>query len=156
MTVLLIHTSRLCQDLAIFWHAYLLFVVDCTWTRYTSLPVFKDLCDILKKKIHFSYCDWIFPSFIDLNDDVVTFTKSQFSYLDLKVGNDPRLLDATILLSFRTKMHQGLLFYLYDDLNNFVQLEIKTGFRLVLSFNQFQTIRTLEVKIPGRRKMSES
>ena len=99
---------------------------------------------------------WTFPSFVDLNDDVVTFTKSQFSYLDLKVGNDPRLLDATILLSFRTKMHQGLLFYLYDDLNNFVQLEIKTGFRLVLSFNQFQTIRTLEVKIPGNQKMSES
>ncbi|KAJ8305373.1 hypothetical protein KUTeg_015918 [Tegillarca granosa] len=86
---------------------------------------------------------------ININEDTVTFKGTSTSYLEVDAPVDEHLLKSNIILSFRTFKPSALLLYMYDELNNFVQLEIKGGTRLVLSYNHFEKIISDSIEIGG-------
>ncbi|KAL5016977.1 hypothetical protein ScPMuIL_006566 [Solemya velum] len=100
-------------------------------------------CLCVNKWAHTGYnCEW------DINDDAVTFSGEPSSYLTLNATDNIGALDETIVLSFRTYQPEALLLYMYDELNNFLQLEVVDGNKLRIKYNQFNTIvpETLMIK----------
>ncbi|XP_076463197.1 axotactin-like isoform X3 [Babylonia areolata] len=78
----------------------------------------------------------------NLNVDAVTFSgDSPGSYLLYDLTREPQgSLDQTIVFSFRTFQRDALLLYAHDQFSNFLQLELRRGDTLVLTYNSFRTI----------------
>lgn len=77
---------------------------------------------------------------IDINTDAVTFLGGSVSHLHFVEAADEKLLDSTIVFSFRTFRRNCLLLYIHDHLNNFMQVELMEGRKIVAKFNRFNTI----------------
>lgn len=86
----------------------------------------------------------------DINDEAVSFNRSENSYLMTNLGTDFNLLESTILLSVRSTQHRALLFYLYDSYNNFMQLELQNANALKLSYNNFDEIKHGTLLVNGK------
>ncbi|XP_021379816.1 contactin-associated protein-like 2 isoform X2 [Mizuhopecten yessoensis] len=78
---------------------------------------------------------------ININEDAVSFNGSITSFLEVGTGEDLSMLESTIIVSFRTTIPPALLLYIYDHLNNFVQLEVTGVNQLRLSYNHFDVIK---------------
>ncbi|XP_060074031.1 axotactin-like isoform X2 [Ylistrum balloti] len=78
---------------------------------------------------------------ININEDAVSFNGSITSFLEIDNGDDLSMLESTIIVSFRTTNPRALLLYIYDHLNNFIQLEVTGPRRLRLSYNHFDVIK---------------
>ncbi|XP_033739181.1 uncharacterized protein LOC117326534 [Pecten maximus] len=78
---------------------------------------------------------------ININKDAVSFNGSITSFLEIDNGDDLSMLESTIIVSFRTTSPRALLLYIYDHLNNFVQLEVTGPSQLRLSYNHFDVIK---------------
>ena len=85
----------------------------------------------------------------DLNADAVTFSGETSSYLTFDLSKQPSPLDQTIVLSFRTFQSDALLFYAYDHLSNFVQMELQQGDTILFTYNTYHTIVSGSLTAPG-------
>ncbi|XP_048758506.1 axotactin-like isoform X3 [Ostrea edulis] len=89
---------------------------------------------------------------ININENAVTITGEKTAFLDLRVSTNPLEMEERIIFSFRTQVYRALIFYMYDELNNFIQLEVVEGKKLRLSRNNFQQIFFNDIEIPGITK----
>ncbi|XP_053393740.1 axotactin-like isoform X2 [Mercenaria mercenaria] len=76
----------------------------------------------------------------DMNTDAVTFLGGAVSHLHFEETPDKPILDSTIVFSFRTFMKNCLLLYIHDHFNNFIQVELSEGKKIVAKFNRYNTI----------------
>lgn len=82
----------------------------------------------------------------DLNDNALTFrTEASFAEADGVVS----IFTEDILVNVRTHDTRALVFYAYDFHNNFVQLRLDEGQRVVFTFNSLGTICEVAVVVPG-------
>jgi hypothetical protein len=79
----------------------------------------------------------------------VTIGGEETAFLDFRVSANPLEMDERIIFSFRTQVYKALIFYMYDELNNFIQLEVVGGKKLRLSRNNFQQIFFTDIEVPG-------
>ncbi|GAB1611097.1 hypothetical protein Ahia01_001396700 [Argonauta hians] len=85
----------------------------------------------------------------NIDEDMVTFSGKSDSYLYFDQSASPRVLDSSILLSFRTRASHGLLLYLHDNYNNFVQLELRNDRQVALTYNSFSDVKTAVLRLPA-------
>ncbi|XP_060552945.1 axotactin-like isoform X2 [Ruditapes philippinarum] len=76
----------------------------------------------------------------DINMDAVTFLGRPESYLYFTQAIYSQLLDSTIIFSFRTFMKNCLLLYIHDHLNNFLQVELSEGKKVIAKFNRYSAV----------------
>ncbi|XP_036355728.1 contactin-associated protein-like 4 [Octopus sinensis] len=84
----------------------------------------------------------------NIDKDTVTFTGKEDSFLFFDKTQRPSVMDETIVVSFRTRKMDALLLYLYDNFNNFVQLELQEEKKIILTFNSFSDVRTGVLEYP--------
>uniref|UniRef100_A0A0L8FUZ4 Laminin G domain-containing protein n=1 Tax=Octopus bimaculoides TaxID=37653 RepID=A0A0L8FUZ4_OCTBM len=84
----------------------------------------------------------------NIDKDTVTFTGKEDSFLFFDKTQQPSIMDETIVVSFRTRKMDALLLYLYDNFNNFVQLELQEEKKIILTFNSFSYVRTGILEYP--------
>ncbi|KAL4235944.1 hypothetical protein ACF0H5_004332 [Mactra antiquata] len=78
---------------------------------------------------------------IDINTDSITLLGTPESYLHfIETKKAEGLLDSTILFNFRTFKQNCLLLYMHDHFNNFIQVELTEGNKVIAKFNRFTTI----------------
>ena len=96
-------------------------------------------------------------SITDINTDAVTFRGDSTSHLHFVESPADKLLDSTIVFSFRTFQQSSLLLYVHDGLNNFIQVELIDGIKVICKFNRFSTIfnqtKTMSSKIRPNKKI---
>ncbi|XP_055356839.1 axotactin-like isoform X2 [Paramacrobiotus metropolitanus] len=86
----------------------------------------------------------------DINTKVFSLTNSTgsaFAYLKNSVPGD--ILRENISISFRTHRRTGILLYAHDNNNNFVQLHLQEGRKVIMTLNSANSIRRLEVTRDG-------
>lgn len=88
-------------------------------------------------------------SFADINNNAVTVTGDSEAFFDLRVSSNPLEMEERIVFSFRTQMYRALIFYMYDELNNFIQLEVVESRKLRFTRNNFQQIFYKDIEVPG-------
>lgn len=86
---------------------------------------------------------------ININEDAISFNGSITSYLEIDDSDDLGMLESTIIVSYRTSNPRALLLYMYDHLNNFVQLEVTGRRQLRLSYNHFDVIKEGVLVVDG-------
>lgn len=87
-------------------------------------------------------------SISDLNEDSLSFLDPA-SFVRLEnLGNEP-LLHSSMLFSFRTKQKSALVFYMYDEFNNFLQLEVRGEDLAGILFNDGTTLLEVNITVPG-------
>ncbi|XP_061182173.1 axotactin-like isoform X3 [Saccostrea echinata] len=86
---------------------------------------------------------------ININENVVTITGEQAAYFDLRISSNPLEMENRIIFSFHTQVREALIFYMYDELNNFIQLEVVEGKKLRFSRNNFRQIFYTDIEVPG-------
>lgn len=91
----------------------------------------------------------ICPFFADINENAVTITGDSTAFFDLRVSSNPLEMEERIIFSFRTQVYKALIFYMYDELNNFIQLEVVEGKKLRFTRNNFQQIFHQDIEVPG-------
>lgn len=93
----------------------------------------------------------------DINENGITLvTRESFfkkNYLFNETSDQKRnykaLLTKTVLLNLRTYDQHSLILHANDHLNNFLQLYITSGTRVVLVFNNQNVIHNISVDYPG-------
>nr|XP_022313523.1 contactin-associated protein-like 5 isoform X4 [Crassostrea virginica] len=86
---------------------------------------------------------------ININNNAVTVTGDSEAFFDLRVSSNPLEMEERIVFSFRTQMYRALIFYMYDELNNFIQLEVVESRKLRFTRNNFQQIFYKDIEVPG-------
>nr|XP_034312115.1 contactin-associated protein-like 5 isoform X6 [Crassostrea gigas] len=85
----------------------------------------------------------------NINENAVTITGDSTAFFDLRVSSNPLEMEERIIFSFRTQVYKALIFYMYDELNNFIQLEVVEGKKLRFTRNNFQQIFHQDIEVPG-------
>ncbi|XP_064626550.1 axotactin-like isoform X2 [Lineus longissimus] len=71
---------------------------------------------------------------ININEDAVSFVRNGAFMLFREPYRENYLMQ-NVVISFRTYRRDGLVFYMYDHLNNFIQLYVKDDTNLVFMYN---------------------
>lgn len=87
--------------------------------------------------------------FADINENAVTITGDSTAFFDLRVSSNPLEMEERIIFSIGTQVYKALIFYMYDELNNFIQLEVVEGKKLRFTRNNFQQIFHQDIEVPG-------
>lgn len=93
----------------------------------------------------------------DINENGITLVTREsyfkknylFNETSEKKKNFKGLLTKTVLLNLRTYDHHSLILHANDNLNNFIQLYITSGTKVVLVFNYQTVIYNITVEYPG-------
>lgn len=91
----------------------------------------------------------IFLCFLpDINDDAISFLTST-DFLEFHKPGTLDLGQEEVVLSFRTFHQKGLLLYLYDHVNNFLQLEVRGQGVLGIVYNNGRKIVSQDINARG-------
>ena len=99
-------------------------------------------------------------SCLDINLNALTF-RTASSYVEANASKPDMLshfglggfYHEDILINVRTFDTQAIIFYVYDYLNNFVQLHIENGSRVVFTFNSGNTIYDVRTEVQGKHAL---